>query len=299
MEKTIEEYLEYLELELNYSNYTITSYQSDLFDFALFLKNNKINYLKLDKNIIRKYLKKLDEEKLKNKSIARKLSALRMFYNYLLEFKIIDCNILNSISNPKVEKKLPNYLNYQEINDLLEGFDNSIYGIRNRLILEMLYSTGLRLSEISNVKLNDINQKDKIIKVMGKGAKERIVYYGKYAEKFLNLYLGEARQIFLNSKSNEYLFINKFGNKLSKSSIEKIVKESTKQISLKHNISPHTLRHTFATHLLNNGADIKTVQELLGHSSLKATEIYTHVTNERIKEVYLHTHPRKERKDEQ
>ncbi len=293
MLEVIEKYLEYLKLELNYSEDTIKNYKIDLLSFEVFLSDNKIKYMNIDKNNVRNYLKLLDEKKLSNKTIARKLTSIRMFYNYLVLNNIIKSNILNSISNPKIERKLPNYLNYEEIDNILEGIclDN-IYGVRNRLLLELIYATGIRLSEVSNLLIKNINFDDKTIKVLGKGSKERIVYYGDYTKKYLEIYLNSVRRELLNGKTSEYLFLNKFGNKLGKGSIEKIVKSSTNVLSVKHNISVHTLRHTFATHLLNNGADIKTVQELLGHESLSTTEVYTHVSNDRIKEVYLKAHPR-------
>ncbi len=293
MKELIKDYLLYLAKELNYSNETIKSYKSDLIQYDKYNKDKKINFLKITKEEVRNYLKYLDNLKLSNKSIARKVTSLRMFYNFLVEIKEIDDNIFNTVSNPKIGKKLPNYLNYEEIENLLNKLDvTTVYGYRNRLILELVYSTGIRLSELSKIKVNDINLSDKTLKVMGKGSKERIVYFGRITFNYLEKYLSNQRKILLNNKPNDYLFINKFGNRLSKSGFEKIIKSCAKEVSLKHNISMHTLRHTFATHLLNNGADIKTVQELLGHESLATTEIYTHVTSERIKEVYLKTHPR-------
>lgn len=293
MEQFIKSFLIYLDKELGYSKDTIISYEFDLKEFNLFIKKNNYNYQNLSKDNIRYYLKKLDEEKLTNKTIARRLSALRSFYKYLLDINIVNTNIFKSIRNPKIEKKLPDFLNYEEIDKLLNSIDiNTIYGIRNRLLLELIYATGLRLSEVSNILINNINFDDKSIKVLGKGSKERYVYYGECAEKYLKIYLNNARDILLKTKKSDYLFINKDGERLHEVGIEKIVKLSVKKICLKHKISPHTLRHTFATHLLNNGADIRTVQELLGHSSLSTTEIYTHITNERIRDVYLHTHPR-------
>ncbi len=286
-------YLIYLDKELGYSKETIKNYNMDITSFLDFLITIKINYKCISKENIRSYLKYLDEKKLSNKTISRKLSSLRMYYEYLMLNNDIKINIFSSIRNPKVERKLPNYLNYEEIETILEKIDtSSIYGIRNKLILELIYATGVRLDELHNIKVDNIDINNKTIKVLGKGFKERYVYFGEYALNCLNNYLSNSRNNLLLDKSNNYLFLNKFGNKLSKSTIGKIVKTSTKELTVKHNISPHTLRHTFATHLLNNGADIKTVQELLGHESLGTTEIYTHVSNERIKEVYLKTHPR-------
>ena len=294
MNNIIKRYEEYLEKELNYSANTIKSYLSDINDYQLYLEDYNIKYLKINRNNIRDYLKILDDNKLTNKTIARKLTSLRMFYEYLLDIKLINNNIFNNISNPKIEKNLPHYLNYNEIDDLINNLPNeSIFDIRNKLIIELLYSTGIRLDEITNLMLKNINKSDKIIKVVGKGNKEREVYFGTDAYNSLNEYLNNARSELLNNKTSEYLFINRFGNKLGGSSIYKVVRDSIKYISSKRKISPHTLRHTFATHLLNNGADIKSVQALLGHENINTTEIYTHVSNKEIKDIYLKTHPRK------
>ncbi len=293
MKVYIDSYLEYLEKELNYSSDTIKSYENDIKQFSIFLDNKKLNFLKLTKEDIRNYLKELDYQKLSNKSIARKLTSLRMFYNFLVEINKLETNIFMGISNPKIEKKLPKYLNYEEIEKLLKDIKlETIYDHRNRLILELVYSTGIRLSELTEIKINDINFSEKTLKVMGKGSKERIVYFGDVLNEYLESYQKDIRPLLLNNKESKFLLLNKYGEKLSKSMIGKIVKTCAKEVCLKHDISIHTLRHTFATHLLNNGADIKTVQELLGHESLSTTEIYTHVTSERIKEVYLKTHPR-------
>ena len=294
MDSIKNKYEEYLKEELNYSDNTIKSYLSDIKDYQLYLSENNINYLKVTRINIRNYLKVLDDLKLTNKTIARKLTSLRMFYEYLVDIKLLDNNIFTSISNPKIEKNLPHFLNYNEIDDLINNLPNdSIYDIRNKLIIELLYSTGIRLEEITNLKLKNVNKSDKIIRVVGKGNKEREVYYGKEASECLSKYLNESREKLLNGKTTGYLIINKFGNKLGSGSIYKIVKNSINHISSKRKISPHTLRHTFATHLLNNGADIKSVQALLGHESINTTEIYTHVSNKEIKDIYLKTHPRK------
>lgn len=297
MKKDIDGFKIYLDKELGYSKDTINSYANDLEDLEIFLANNGFNYLELNKDNIRLYLKKLDSDGLTNKTIARKLSSFRTFYRYLLDLSKVKENIFKTIKNPKIEKKLPDYLNYEEINKILDSLDvKTSIEIRNRLLIELMYATGLRLSEVANLKINDFHYNDQSIKVLGKGKKERYVYYGDYAKKYLEMYLDNAREEMLKNKSSDYLFINRFGDRLHEESIEKIVASSVKKICLKHKISPHTLRHTFATHLLNNGADIRTVQELLGHSSLATTEIYTHLSNDRIKEVYLKTHPR-ERKE--
>ena len=276
-------FLIYLDKELNFSPNTIDSYKKDLADFFCFINKNNIDYLKINRQDIRGYLKYLDESKLKNSTIARRISAIRSFYNYLLTKGIIDNNIFNSIRNPKLEKKLPNYLSYEELSKILDNIDTSTpIGLRNRLLIEMFYATGCRVSELINIKLIDINFSNKSIKIMGKGKKMRVVYYGEYAQDYLDKYLKTGF-----NKDSKYLFLNDKKKHLSINDVENIIKELVKNLSLKTHVTPHTLRHTFATHLLNNGADIKTVQELLGHASLNTTGIYTHISNDRLKEVYL------------
>ncbi len=278
----LRKFLEYLTKELNYSENTEISYREDITNFLNYLEKKQLNYKKIDGEIIRDYLKYLDEAKLKNSTIARRISALRTFYNYLLDKNIVDTNLFNSIRNPKLEKKLPNYLSYEELAKILDNIDISTkVGLRNRLLVEMFYATGCRVSEMINIKVRDINKSNNSIRIMGKGKKMRIVYFGEYARDYLDRYLPLI--------ATDYLFTQESGDKLSIHDVEYIISDLVKNLALKTHVTPHTLRHTFATHLLNNGADIKTVQELLGHSSLNTTGIYTHVSNERIKEVYRKT----------
>lgn len=275
-------FIEYLSKELNCSDNTVISYEEDINNYLEYLKKQNINYKKIDNIAIRNYLKYLDDLNLKNSTIARRISALRTFYNYLLNKGLVDTNLFNSIRNPKIEKKLPNYLSYEELARILDNIDISTFiGLRNRLMVEMFYATGCRVSEITNIKVNDIDKSNNSIRIMGKGSKERIVYFGEYARDYLDRYLPLIDCV--------YLFTNEAKEKLSVHDVEYIIKDLVKNLALKTHVTPHTLRHTFATHLLNNGADIKTVQELLGHSSLNTTGIYTHVSNERIKEVYRKT----------
>ncbi|MDE5888479.1 MAG: tyrosine-type recombinase/integrase, partial [Bacilli bacterium] len=215
------------------------------------------------------------------------------FYTYLvLEEKILS-NPFKLIKNPKKEKKLPNFLQPNEMTQILESLKTETpLEKRNRLIIELLYATGTRVSELVSIELNDIDTKSCEIKVTGKGSKDRIVYFGEYAKKYLEDYLTNSRPIFKTKKSSNKLFLNKDGGDLTTRSIENIVNKIVEEAALKHKISPHVLRHTFATDMLNNGADLKSVQELLGHSSLSTTQIYTHITNERLRSVYLNSFPR-------
>ena len=288
MEREVAKFLEYLSKELNFSSNTIISYRQDLADFFCFGEKHKIDYKNLKREDVRKYLKYLDDCKLKNSTIARRISAIRSFYNYLLSNGVVENNIFNNVRNPKLEKKLPNYLSYEELAIILDNIDMSTeIGVRNRLIIEMFYATGCRVSELINIKMSDINTTNKSIKIMGKGSKERIVYYGEYAEDYLNKYLNTGF-----NKGSKYLFLNDKKEKFSIQEVEQVIHKLIEHLAIKTHVTPHTLRHTFATHLLNNGADIKSVQELLGHASLNTTGIYTHVSNERLKEVYLKTFKR-------
>ena len=284
--KEVDSFLHYLKEELNYSEYTIKNYQLDLTDFFKYVNASNIDFLNIENIHVRGYLKYLDTCNLKNTTISRRISALRTFYNYLLEKGFVKSNIFLNVKNPKLEKKLPNYLNYTEIEELLASIDTSnSEGLERRLLIEMFYSTGCRVGEMVNVKISDIDFYNKTIKVMGKGSKERIVYYGDYASKYLEDYLK-------NKDRKGYLFTNKKGDKLTIEEVEYVVRDIMKHISIKTHVTPHTLRHTFATHLLNNGADIRTVQELLGHANLSTTGIYTHVSSDRLKDVYFKTFKR-------
>ncbi|MEF2662889.1 MAG: site-specific tyrosine recombinase/integron integrase [Bacilli bacterium] len=285
-EVQVDKFLFFLKVELNYSELTIKSYQLDLTDFFGYIESKKINYLTITNYDVRGYLKYLDSCNLKNSTISRRISTLRTFYNYLVDENIVENNVFHNVKNPKLEKKLPNYLNYNEMEELLESIDiSTTEGLEKRLLIEMFYSTGCRVSEMINVKISDIDFTNKTIRIMGKGSKERIVYFGDYASKYLDNYLSKV-------KCDKYLFTNKKGEKLTINEVEQIVKDIMKHISIKTHVTPHTLRHTFATHLLNNGADIKTVQELLGHANLSTTGIYTHVSSDRLKDIYFKTFKR-------
>lgn len=294
MEKHINKFIEYLEYEKGYSKKTIINYEKDLEFFNNYLKQEKITKIEsINHNTIRKYLTNLHDKNYKSKTIARKISTLRSFFKYNLKNKTIKTNPMTLISNPKQEKTLPKYLKYEDLERMINSIDTSSKeGIQNKLIIELLYSTGIRVSELVNIKLKDIKIKENQITILGKGNKERIVLFGKTAKTVLEQYIKEYKEYYQGNIMNEYLLINKKGKPLTTNKIELIVKKITRECSLKHNISPHTLRHTFATHMLENGADLKTVQELLGHENLKTTAIYTHVTNERLKHVFINSHPR-------
>lgn len=293
----LNKYLEYLTVQKNYSDYTISSYHNDITDFYTFCKENSIFYLDITYSESKKYLMYLYEEKKeKATSVSRKISSIRSFYRYLNNQNVVKSNPFQLLNLPKKEKKLPRYFEYNELLDLFEVPDiNTPLGKRNRLILEMLYATGVRVGELVNIKVSDINLNDKKITILGKGNKERIVYYNAVTSKYLKKYLSEAR-IKLNINKSDYLFLNYRGGKLTTRGIQDVLNKIITKTSLNKNISPHMLRHSFATHLLNEGCDLLSVQQLLGHSSLSATSIYTHVTTDRMKEVYFKTHPRAHKK---
>lgn len=290
--KYIDKYLEYLKVERKYSNKTILSYKDDLIEYNEFLGNNFTNILNIDMNIVNNYMKYLYDRKITKSSISRKLSSIRGLYNYLVREDIIKENHFNKIQNPKRELYLPKFLKDEELDKIFSVCNsNNPTEERDTLIIELLYATGVRVSELVNIKIKDINREEKLIKVLGKGNKERMVIYNNHTKKALDTYLKDGYNYF-NKKSSEYLILNKNGNKLSERYIREIINKKVSQASLDIKISPHTLRHTFATDILENGADLMTVKELLGHESLNTTSIYTHVTNEQIRKVYEMAHPR-------
>lgn len=286
--KYIEKYLDYLKVVKKDSNYTISSYRNDLMELYDF----NTDLLNISENEVSNYLEYLYSRGLNRNSISRKISAIKCFYQYLQSEGIIKINHFREVTSPKKELSLPKYIRNSDIDKLFLCFDKeTALGQRNALILEMLYATGVRIGELVNIKINDINRYDRTIKILGKGRKERVVVYGRYCEEALNLYL-ETGRIELNKKKSDYLFLNKDGGRLSDRYIRKIIDDIVRKCELDYHISPHTLRHTFATDMLNNGADLMTVKELLGHSSINTTGIYTHVSNEQLKKVYSFAHPR-------
>lgn len=286
-------FLKYLNIEKNYSKYTVINYGKDLKVFVYFLNENKIvDINKIVYKDIRKFLEYLYDLNYSKKSIARHISSLRSFFKYMAREEIIENNPMTLISNPKLDKKLPKVLYYDELEKIFKIPDkNTTLGLRDATILEMFYSTGIRVSELINIKISDIDFYEKQIKILGKGNKERYVIYGKVLDELLNLYINNSRNRLLK-KNNDYLFLNNLGNKITDRGIRLIIDNILKKGMINYHISPHTLRHTFATHLLDNGADLKSVQELLGHESLSSTQVYTHISNERLREVYLKAHPR-------
>lgn len=274
----------------NYSLCTLNAYMSDLLGLFNYVNKALIN---INESDIKAYIIYLNKAKMSPSSVRRKISTFKSFYKFLYKNNYMDKKKypMNKVVNPKLEKRLPKFVYYSELLEIIDAAENTKNGIRDKLIIELLYATGLRVSELTNIKISDIDFNNRKIKVLGKGNKERIVFYGEYAEDALNEYLNSGV-----NKGEKYLFINNKNVKMTDRSIEYIIDNIMKKLSIKTHVTPHVLRHTFATDMLNNGCDIKVVQEILGHSSLKATEIYTHVTNERIKEVYYNCFPRGDEK---
>lgn len=291
----VEKFLEYLEYEKKYKDNTISSYRVDLEHFTCYLAANKKDYLNVNYDDVMDYLIHLNGKHLAPSSISRHLSSIRSFYNFLMRIGDTNSSPFKLVRGPKREKKLPNYLQYEEFLDLLNSCDETPLGIRNRMILELLFATGVRVSEAVNIRLPDIDFKNREIKITGKGSKTRIVYFNKVCQEVMSKYVLEARLTLLKGKKTDYLLVNHLGNNLTRRGIADILDKLIEKSSIKHKISPHTLRHTFATLLLNDGMDIREVQTLLGHSRLSTTNIYTHVSNEELRKVYLKNHPRAHR----
>ena len=287
MEKYIEKFIRYLEIEKNYSPHTVINYKIDLRDFSKFLAGaelEKIDYLSL-----RKYLAVLKEKSLGNRSVGRRLSALRSFFKFLTREGYLKINPILMLSSPKLDKHLPSFLTEEETAKLIEAaFAKNAedeLGRRDRAILESFYSSGLRISELTGLNLEDIDFIGGILKIRGKGKKERIVPIGEAALVAIRKYLEKRK------KNAPAVFLNKNHKRLTTRGVRGIVAKYLQVAGIRQGICPHTLRHSFATHLLNRGADLRTVQELLGHANLSTTQIYTHLTTDKLKSVYDKAHP--------
>lgn len=296
MEKEIDRFIEYLKYQRNYSDFTCNNYNKDLNEYNSFILSNKINYKNMDYNEAKEYVIYLNKKNDAKSTISRKLSSLRTFYKYLVLNNKVESNPFLLVSSPKKEKKIPKFINYNNMEEILNVPNiKTKEGQRERVILEVLYASGVRVSELVNIKLRDIDFSNKNILILGKGSKERLVSFGDYALEYINLYLKEGRKLLLDGVKSDYLIVGKKSEKLTTRRVEQIIDDIIKKTSIKLNITPHMFRHTFATHLLDNGCDLLVVQELLGHASLSSTEIYTHVSNEHLREVYLKCHPRNKR----
>jgi integrase/recombinase XerC len=297
MEKIIRGYLEYLETERNYSAHTILSYETDLMSLVQFLRNEKIeSFDQVHKESLRAFIGFLLDEGFGRRSVARKIASLRSFFKYLWRHKIVEGNPALVLITPKVGKRLPVFLDELSMRKLLLSSDQTGPNKnRDLAIMELFYSTGIRLSELIDLTLNDLKQEEGLIKVKGKGRKERFVPVGKKALSVINEYLATRRDLLLEAHrthNERSLFVTGKGRKLYPQAVGRIVRKYIGAVSEIEKKSPHVLRHTFATHLLNRGADIRAVKELLGHESLSTTQVYTHVSSARMKKVYEQSHPK-------
>ncbi len=299
MKKLINDFAIYLKNNRNYSKHTILAYENDLLQYYQYLLSSRRHESidEINHFAIRKYIVHLKENNLARKSIARKVSTIRSFFKYLLKERIISSNPALNLVTPKIDKKLPCFLYIQEINKLIESTESGKpQGKRDKTILELLYGTGMRVSEMVNLDMNDIDLEERTLRVFGKGSKERILPLSNPCMKALDDYMSIRKKNYLKkypkTNNNKALLLNRFGGRLTARSICRIINKYMKISGLNKKISPHVLRHTFASHLLGGGADLRSVQELLGHESLSTTQIYTHITKERLKSVYQKTHPR-------
>jgi len=294
MEEQLERYIAHLRVEKDASPYTLRNYFHEITQFLNFLKDEGVDsWDDVDRQVLRRYLLWLRKEGYVEASMARRLSELRSFCRYLVQEGVLESNPLEAVSSPKVPKRLPRYLKADEIEVLLNAPDISTpLGQRDKAIVELLYAAGIRLSELVNLNLNDLNLSKGQMLVWGKGGKERVVLLGDPAVRALRVYITDGRGELVGKKTTNALFLNRFGGRLSRRSIGLILDKYSKLAGLWKKVTPHLLRHTFATHMIEGGADLRVVQELLGHALPTTTEIYTHVTASRLREVYMKTHPR-------
>ena len=286
-EKLINEFIDYLLFEKKYSKNTIDSYNRDLKKANIFLKKD---FTKLTKKDIQNYIQNLSKEE-NPSSVSRNISSLKSFYKFLELNKYTGTNPLTTISNPKARKSLPKVLSEEEVDKLLDINLKTDFDYRNKAMLELMYSSGLRVSELINLTVNDIDLTNAYVRIFGKGSKERIVPLNDYAIEALSNYILNHRKCLFKHGENNYLFLNNHGNKMTRQGFFKILQKIAKEKGIKSELSPHTLRHSFATHLLKHGADLRSIQELLGHSDISTTQIYTHITSERLQKNYEEFHP--------
>jgi len=289
MKRFIQKFVNYLEVEKNYSQHTLRSYRSDLLELASFLKDKEpkdVTHLDL-----RRFMADLKGRNCSRRTVVRKLAAIRSFFKFLLREKLVKANPADSVFTPKLDRRLPEFLDQGRIVDLITApIKKNITGFRDRAIMEVLYSTGIRVSELVGLDCENVDFIAGVIKVRGKGKKERIALLGKEAQRAVRDYVQE-RQVSGNDRTKA-LFLNKQGKRLSDRGIRRLINKYVRQCSIEKKISPHSIRHSFATHMLNNGADLRSVQELLGHKNLSTTQIYTHLGTQKIKEIYMKAHPR-------
>jgi len=288
-------FIEYLQIEKNCSQYTVEHYHHDILDFFDFMKEEAIHDLKeVQYSDVRIYLTKLYEKQLSRRTVARRISCLRSFYKFLMREKLVEDNPMALVSIPKAEKRLPDFFYEQELELLFNACEtDTALGKRNKALLELLFGTGIRVSECCKIRLSDLDFYLSTVLVQGKGHKQRYVPFGSFAHDELEGYIQTARHELLKGKEDHgFLFVNFRGGPLTDRGVREILNKMVEKSALQGEIHPHKLRHSFATHLLSNGADLRTVQELLGHAFLSSTQVYTHITNEHLRRTYMSAHPR-------
>jgi integrase/recombinase XerC len=296
-DKGVQDFILYLQLEKNASEHTITSYSADIASFWEYARRQGFNggFESVNQMIIRSYLAYMKTNDYARRTIARRIAALRSLFRFLCRENLLETNPFNSIHTPKLEKRLPEFLDEAELTELFTLPGQNLLGLRDLAILELLYATGVRVSELVGLNLHDIDFDSRFVLVYGKGSKERIVPVGRKAVNALTIYLEQSRpQLYCQHKGHEHkkVFVNSKGGPLTDRSVRRILENYVNRLALAKHVTPHTIRHSFATHLLDHGADLRLVQELLGHVSLSTTQLYTHITKEKLKAVYRQAHPR-------
>lgn len=286
----IDEYINYVFIEKKLSNNTKEAYENDLKAFNSYLNNKSINSITTDD--VKKYINYMYDIKDKDKTIARKIVSIKTFFDYLMKNKKIKVNPCEKIESPKLKKSLPKALNEEEIEKLLNINPNNALDYRNKAMIELMYATGLRVSELVNLEVNDVNLKDNYVRVFGKGKKERIVPMADITTNILDEYINNYRPSLLKGYLTDKVFISSYGKGITRQGFFKILKKIAKEKGIKKDFSPHTLRHSFATHLLEHGADLRSIGEMLGHENIKTTQIYTHLSNNKIRKDYDEFFPR-------
>lgn len=295
MHEQLKDFIHFLVVEKGLASNTVVSYERDLKSYLLYLnKVEEVSSLdEVTRATIIQFLKFLTEKGKSSKTIARHIASIRSFHQFLLREKVTTQDPTVHIDRPKQEQKLPQVMSVEEVQALLEAPDTSkVFGIRDKAMLELLYATGMRVSELISLNLTDVHLTMGFVRCMGKGNKERIIPLGKMAQSAITNYIEESRGQLTKKKTTDALFVNLYGNRLTRQGFWKILKKLTKEAGIEKELTPHTLRHSFATHLLENGADLRAVQEMLGHADISTTQIYTHVTKTRMKDVYSMFHPR-------
>lgn len=295
MKIDVEEYIDHIKYERKLSNETSKNYKYDLDKFVSFLEKEKVNSFKdVNQRIIEKYLKEISD--MNPRSISRNITSINNLFIFLLKETKVKKNPCEFIDRPKLKKSLPDTLSFEEVSTILDIPLSNKYDYRNKAMLEILYGSGLRVGELINLTLRDVDMENDIIRCFGKGSKERIVPINDYEKYFLKEYL-EKRSLFLINGNNDYLFLNNHGKKMTRQGFQKNLKKILFEKGIKKNVTPHTLRHSFASHMLKGGADLRSLQMLLGHSDISTTKIYTHITNEKVRHDYEEYHPRNSKID--